>query len=241
MAKLTLVLSERKQIAEATMSFRFDLAGQGFPFQPGQFIRVGLPNPAHPDPKGNARSFSIASAPSDPFLLIASRMTGSPFKTSLAEVPLGTPVTVSGPAGSFVLEANSHSPVALFAGGIGITPFRSMIKHARDHNPGRRLTLVYANRCPEQAAFLEELAAWAKDNPNFRLLATMTQPEKSKAGWAGPTGYVDACFVRQQLPEVASGGCYVAGPPRFVSGVTEALRETGLPGEHVWTDEFTGY
>jgi ferredoxin-NADP reductase len=241
MAKLTFLLSERKQVAEATMSFRFDLGGQSFPFQPGQFIRVGLPDPPHPDPKGNARSFSIASAPSEPFLLIASRMTGSPFKTSLAEVSLGTPVSISGPAGSFILDPNSHSPVALFAGGIGITPFRSMIKHAREHDPARRLTLIYANRCREQAAFLEEMETWAKDNANFRLLATMTQPDKSKAGWSGPTGYVDAGFVRQYLPELPPGGCYVAGPPRFVSGVTQTLREAGVGEERVWTDEFTGY
>jgi ferredoxin-NADP reductase len=92
MAKLALLLSERQQVAEATTTFRFELAGQGSTFQPGQFIRVGLANPPHPDPKGNARSFSLASAPSDPFLLIACRMTGSPFKTSLAEVRLGTHV-----------------------------------------------------------------------------------------------------------------------------------------------------
>lgn len=241
MAKLTLLLSERKEVAEATASFRFELAGQSFSFQPGQFVRVGLPNPPHPDPKGNARSFSIASAPSDPFLLIASRMTGSPFKTSLAEVPLGTPVSISGPAGSFILDPNSHSPVVLFAGGIGITPFRSMIRHVREHDPERHLTLVYANRCCEQAAFLEDLEAWAKASPNFRLLATMTQPGRSLQAWSGPTGYVDIGFLRRYLPELPPGGCYVAGPPRFVSGVTQTLREAGVAGDHVWTDEFTGY
>lgn len=223
------------------MTFRFELAGQSFSFLPGQYIRVGLPNPPHPDPKGNARSFSIASAPADPGLLIASRMTGSAFKTSLAEVPLGTPVSVSGPAGSFVLDPKSDSPVTLFAGGIGITPFRSMIKHVREHDPAERLTLVYANRSPEQAAFLEELETWAKDNANFRLVATMTQPESSKRSWTGPTGHVDARFVRQYLPELPAGRCYVAGPPRFVAGITQTLRETGVAGESVWTDEFTGY
>ena len=69
----------------------------------------------------------------------------------------------------------------------------------------------------------------------------MTQPAKSKSGWNGPTGYVDASFVRQYLPDEPSGGCYVAGPPRFVAGVTQALREAGFDEQRVWTDEFTGY
>lgn len=241
MAKLTFQLGERKQVAEATMSFRLELAGQSFSFQPGQFVRVGLSDPPYPDPKGNVRSFSIASAPADPFVLIATRMTGSAFKRSLAEVPIGTPVSVSGPAGSFVLDPNSDASVALFAGGIGVTPFRSMLEHAREHSPARDLTLIYANRCPEQAAFLEELGAWAKDNANCRLVATMTQPAKSKSGWNGPTGYVNASFVRQYLPDEPSGGCYIAGPPRFVAGVTQALREVGFEEQRVWTDEFTGY
>ncbi len=241
MAKLTFQLGERQQVAEATMSFRLGLAGQSFSFQPGQFVRVGLSDPPYPDPKGNVRSFSIASSPADPFVLIATRMTGSAFKRSLADAPIGTPVSVSSPAGSFVLDPNSDAPVALFAGGIGVTPFRSMLKHAREHTPARPLTLIYANRCPEQAAFLEELEAWAKDNTNLRLVATMTQPGKSKGGWNGPTGYVDADFVRRYLPVEPSGGCYVAGPPRFVAGVTQALREAGVGEKRVWTDEFTGY
>src|SRR5512137_2804561 len=148
MAKLTLRLGERKPVAEATMSFRLELAGQSFAFQPGQFVRVGLSDPPYPDPKGNVRSFSIASAPADPFVLIATRMTGSAFKRSLADAPIGTPVSVSGPAGSFVLDRNSDAPVALFAGGIGVTPFRSMFKHAQEQSTARRFTLIYANRCP---------------------------------------------------------------------------------------------
>ena len=116
-----------------------------------------------------------------------------------------------------------------------------MLKHVLKHDPARSLTLIYANRFSEQAAFLEELEAWAKDSPNFHLLATMTQPEKANRPWGGLTGYVDISFVRQHLPELPSGGCYVAGPPRFVAAVTQTLREAGVDGEHVWTDEFTGY
>jgi ferredoxin-NADP reductase len=241
MEKLTFRLGDRRQIAEATISLRLDLAGQDFPFQPGQFVRVGLIDPPYPDPKGDVRSFSIASAPADRFVGIATRLTGSAFKRSLAELPVGSPVSVRGPLGSFMLDPLSSAPVTLFAGGIGITPFRSMLRHARAQAAARRLTLVYANRCPEQAAFLEELDGWAKDHANFRLLATMTQPGKSTSSWGGPTGYVDASFIRKHLPEVAQCGCYVAGPPRFVAGVTQALREAGVADQHVRTDEFVGY
>jgi ferredoxin-NADP reductase len=241
MAKMTLRLVETKQVAEATMSFRLELNGQSFPFKPGQYVRFGLSDPPYPDPKGNVRSFSIASAPGDPFLLVATRMTGSAFKKSLAEAPIGMPISIGGPAGSFILDPDSDAPAAMFAGGIGITPFRSMIRHAMENNTPRRVTLVYANRCAEQAAFLDELEAWATENANFRLLATMTQPEKSKKGWNGQTGHVDAGFIRRHLQENPSGGCYVAGPPGFVAGVTRALREAGIGDKRVQTEEFTGY
>ncbi len=171
--------------------------------------------------------------------MIATRLTGSPYKASLAEIPLGTAVTVNGPAGKFVLDPNPDLPAALFAGGIGITPFRSMIKHSLERGPSRPLTLIYSNRVPEQAAFLEELETWARTHPTFRLLATMTQPDASPHGWNGLTGYVNAEFLHAHLPSLPT--CYVAGPPGFVTAATQALREAGLSQEQIRIDEFIGY
>lgn len=241
MAKFTLPLIYREKIAEQTMSFRFELGQQAFPFRPGQFVRVTLTNPPYEDAKGNSRSFSIASAPSEPFLLLAVRLTGSAFKRSLAEMPLDTPVNMTGPYGAFVLDANSNGPVTLFAGGIGITPFRSMIKDALDRPSPRPLTLLYANRTPEDAAFLDELLAWQRDASQFRLVAVMTQPEKSRQEWTGPTGHVNAAMLRETLSDFSWQDCYVAGPPRFVAGITQALTETGVRPEQIHEDEFIGY
>src|ERR1700722_2402697 len=99
MAKITLILREKKELAEGTMAFCFGIDGQPFMFMPGQYIRIALLDPLYRDNKGNARDFSIASSPGEPSLMIATRMTGSAFKRSLADLPLGSKIRVDGPYG----------------------------------------------------------------------------------------------------------------------------------------------
>jgi ferredoxin-NADP reductase len=90
-----------------------------------------LPNLPPTDAEGNRRVFSIASPPQDTRrLVITTRMTGTAFTRSLAEVSLGTPVDLSGPAGTFGLHADASLPAVFIAGGIGVTPFRSILHDA---------------------------------------------------------------------------------------------------------------
>jgi ferredoxin-NADP reductase len=241
MARITLTLREKKELAKGTMAFRFGTDGQPFAFKPGQCIRITLVDPLYKDNKGNARDFSIASSPGEPFLMIATRMTGSAFKRSLADLPLGSNVRASGPYGDFFLDVDRMRPAVFLAGGIGITPFRSMIKHAIEQRSPQRLTLVYCNRTSDDAAFLDELQNWEKENPNFRLIATMTQPRNSGTTWTGRRGYIDRQFVKDHLRDVAQSVYYVAGPPRFVSAVADVLATAGVHEGDIRTDEFFGY
>jgi ferredoxin-NADP reductase len=241
MAKLTLSLSARQQVAEGTMSFAFDLGGQGFLFKPGQYLHVTLPNPLYQDDEGSTRSFSIASSPRDIFLLVATRMRGSAFKRSLAEMPLGIPVNINGPMGSFTLPQDATTPVVLIAGGIGITPFRSIVKNAAEQQLPHRLTLIYASRTPGEAPFLDDLYGWEKTNPNFRFVPTMTKLDASTKAWRGRKGYVDAAFLRDALAGLDRFIVYVAGPPGMVQGVAKALLEAGVPQDSIRTEEFDGY
>ncbi len=241
MLTLALPLVERRDVAQGTMSFSFGLEGQAFPFTPGQYNIVTIPDPLYQDEEGSVRSFSIASSPSDPFILIATRMRGSAFKRTLAEVPLGTRVTFSGPRGSFTLPDDAAGPVVLLAGGIGITPFRSMIKHATEHHLPVDLTLIYSNRTPEDAPFLDDLDRWARENRRFRFVPTMTSPEAAKQPWTGRTGIVDAAFLRQALDGLDHSVFYMAGPPGMVKGVTRTLVDAGVPAERVRFEEFSGY
>jgi ferredoxin-NADP reductase len=212
MTKLTLTLREKKELANGTMAFCFGLDGQPFVFKPGQCIRITLLDPLYKDNKGNARDFSIASSPGESSLMIATRMTGSAYKRSLADLPLGSSVRVNGPYGDFLLDTDPMRPAVFLAGGIGITPFRSMIKHAIEQHSPQRLTLVYCNRTPDDAAFLDELQHWERESPNFRLIATMTQTANRSEALAGRRGYLDVRFMKDYLGDQEQPVSYVAGP-----------------------------
>ncbi|MBI4279815.1 MAG: FAD-dependent oxidoreductase [Armatimonadetes bacterium] len=241
MPKFTLPLAERRGVAEGTVGFFFDLAGRSFTFIPGQSVSVVLPELRYQDEKGNRRTFSIASSPADSHLLVATRMTGSAFKRTLGEVPPGTVVTVTGPMGEFTLPEDAGPRVVLIAGGIGITPFRSIIKDATERKAPHGITLFYANRTPEDAAFLDEMEGWARENPRIRFVPTMTKPHQSKRGWQGRTGYLDASMIREAVEDRDRATFYVAGPPAMVQGVLKILQEMGVGEDRTRVEEFSGY
>jgi len=232
-----LILVER--VADAAAGFWFEL-GAPFEFQPGQTCDVTLTAAKHHDDKGNARTFSIASSPADmPRLLVATRLTGSAFKRSLEEAAPGTEVDIDGPYGSLTLHRNAAKPAVLMAGGIGITPFRSIVKDATERKLPHQVTLFYSNRTAVSTAFIADLERWQSKNPNFRLVATVTEPDGQP--WRHETGMIDAAFLRPRVPEPAGAIYYVAGPPAFVTGMRAALDGIGADPDNIRTEEFAGY
>jgi ferredoxin-NADP reductase len=168
-----LVATER--IAAGTAAFTFELQEQ-FTFEAGQTCDVTIPAGPYQDEKGSSRTFSIASSPMDaPRIVVATRLTGSAFKRSLVEAGAGLEVGIDGPFGSFVMHKNVARPAVFFAGGIGITPFRSIIKDATERGLSHRMTLFYSNRTAEGSAFLSDFEAWQAANPNFRLVASVDE------------------------------------------------------------------
>ena len=120
--------------------------------------------------------------------MFATRMRDTAFKRSLKKVPLGTEVKIDSPMGSFTLHKNSAKPAVFLAGGIGITPFLSIVRQADHDRLPHKLYLFYSNRRPEDAPFLDALQTLERRNPNFQLVCTMTEMSKSKKEWKGETG-----------------------------------------------------
>lgn len=233
-------LKNRKEVAERTMVFHFEKP-TGFHFKAGQALAATLVNPTETDPEGNSRAFSIVSPPFAEDLVIATRMRDTPFKRFLKVAPLGTLVKIDGPSGSFTLHNNVTKPGVFLAGGIGITPFVSILRQATRDKLPHKLYLFYSNRRPEDAAFLEDLETLQGQNPRFRMVATMTQMQKSNHKWKGETAVIRQGMLTKHIPNLQGPIYYVAGPPAMVAAMRQMLAGAGVDEDDIRTEEFAGY
>lgn len=213
---------------------------EGFSFTAGQTIDLTLVDPPETDAEGNMRTFSIVAAPHEEYLAIATRMRDTAFKRVLRTIPEGSTLQFDGPFGDFTLHEKATRPAVILAGGIGITPFHSIIADATHRALPHKITLVYSNRRPEDAAFLDDLFAFAKDNANFAFAPTMTDMDKSAQPWDGERGQINAELVKKYMPE-GEPIFYLAGPPGMVKAMRELLNGMGISNDDIRTEEFAGY
>ena len=237
---MTAKLADRQEIAEGTMAFHFEKP-PGWTFEAGQAIDVTVLAPSETDAEGNTRTFTIASAPYEKSLMVATRMRDTAFKRVLKVMPVGTAVQMEGPAGDLTLHNDAARTAVFLCGGIGITPFRSIAFAAAQKHLPHQIFLFYSNRRPEDAAFLAELQTLEKENPNYKLIASMTEMEKSHQPWHGETGVIGKETLARHLKDAPSPVYYIAGPPGMVKGLHMMINETGVDERDIRTEEFSGY
>ena len=104
-----------------------------------------------------------------------------------------------------------------------------------------QIYLFYSNKRLEDAPFLKELEALAKQNQFFKLIATMTEPETSAKKWQGETGYIDRPMLERHLENMQSAIYYLSGPPAMVNAMSALLADLGINSDNIHTEEFSGY
>jgi len=233
-------LVRHEEVAEGTMAFHFEKP-KGFDFRAGQYADLTLIDPPETDAAGTTRSFTVASAPHEDEVMVATRVRDSAFKRVLEKLEPGAEVFLEGPMGSFTLHQNASKPAVFLSGGIGITPFLSMARQAAHERLPHRIYLFYSNHRPEDSAFLDSLAAMEKANPRFRMIATMTNIDRSAMTWSGETGFIDALMVRRYIENLHGPIFYIAGPPEMVDAMHRMLLEAGVDPDDVRSEEFAGY
>jgi ferredoxin-NADP reductase len=233
-------LISKRDIAEGTMEFTWERP-EGFTYQAGQSMDLTLIEPADTDAEGNSRTFSLVSAPHEPVLKTATRMRNTAFKRNLKTMEPGTELSMEGPFGSFLLHENTARPAVFLSGGIGITPMHSILSDAAQRHLPHKIFLFYSNRRPEDTAFLDELQQFAKENPNFTLVATMTAMEKSQLPWDGERGYIDADMIGKYVPADSQPIYYLSGPETMVTAMRTMLSSMKVSGDDIKFEEFAGY
>jgi ferredoxin-NADP reductase len=233
-------LKAQKSLCAGTTAFYFEKPEE-LEFEAGQFFNFTLLSPDETDLEGNTRALSIASAPHERNLMVAMRLRTTAFKRTLNSLPLDTELLLQGPFGSMTLPRNTTRPAVLLAGGIGITPFRSLIRNAAESPSPRRLFLFYSVRVPEEAAFLEELQEMEQCKMRYKCICTVTQPDKSRMAWRGETGRISIELLSKWIPELSVPIYYIAGPPGMVTGVRRMLIGAGVAEEDIRAEEFYGY
>jgi len=238
MQDITLILREVREEALDTKTFVFDAEGL-VDARAGQYLLVKLDVPA--DPRRGSRSFTMANGPGTEPVMITTRMRpSSPFKARLASLSLGDRLVAKGPLGRFALH-ETDEPAWFLAGGIGVTPFRSMIRHRIDVRRRARVVLFTSDRVPEAIPFRRELDEWAAAHPWLKVVRTITRPRESQEAWSGHVGRIDAGWIRQVAGDARHAFVYVCGPPGFVDATVSTMESIGISKDRIRSERFIGY
>src|SRR4051812_24130751 len=227
-------LLRREPVAEGTLAFYFEKPA-GFSHEAGQNAMFTLVDPREEDAAGPSRAFTIASAPHERELMIATRMRDSAFKRLLGTAQPGTKLEMEGPLGVMVLHEDASRRGVFLAGGIGIPPSLARVRDAARRQLPPQIVLFYSNRRPQDAAFLAELERL--QGPKFRLVTTMTDASE----WEGEKRRISRELLAAHVPDVRAPLYYFAGPPGMTMAVQGMLKELGVSEDDMRSEEFYGY
>ena len=235
---LKLTFKETKKCTAQVCDFTF-VPDQNVQFIPGQFLEWTLPL-TKTDTRGNRRFFTIASSPNDAEIHLGVRIDlehGSAFKQALTKMNEGDVMYASHAAGEFVLPKDPDQKLVFVAGGIGITPFWSMIKWLFETNQKRDIILFYAANTENDFVYQQELNACA-DQIGMRIVYLVGKPS---VGWTGKTGYITREMIESEVTNPTTRQYYFSGPPAMVESYVNLVRSIGVSKRNIKTDYFPGF
>jgi glycine betaine catabolism B len=258
--QIELTLMENDKVEDTdVMSFKFnkhddyDLENNTLlDYTAGQFAFFDI-GEVYNDPKGPIRHFTISSSPTENFIMFSTRIRDSPYKKRLSTLEKGTKVKVRGPEGQFVLHQDYTNPAIFLSGGIGVTPFRSMIKYATDMQLPVKIIMFDSNRNRNNILFKKEFDEWASINKNLKIIYTISEKyqnnEQSSLSstandWKGEYGRINKAMILKyvDINVLNNSIFYICGPPSMLKAMQSLLQEDlEIPKERIKVEEFVGY
>ncbi len=237
--KFMLTLRRKTRISPDTVDFTF-AAPNGLAFAPGQYMEWTLGYPGA-DSRGNRRYFTLASSPTERSLHLGVKFyqEGSAFKKAMLALNRDTPMLAGQIAGDFTLPRNPRERLVFIAGGIGITPFRSMLKYLVDTRQPRDIIVIYVNRNVDDIVYQDVLQE-ANTRLGIPTIYTLTDPTSVPRNWSGYVGRLDASIIAREIPDYRQRTFYLSGPPGMVRGYERLLKSMRVNGAQIKKDFFPG-
>jgi ferredoxin-NADP reductase len=242
-SKTTLVLRLKQKVRIAPDTYDFVFApSRRIAFAPGQYMEWTLGHP-DPDSRGNRRYFTVASSPTEEDLRLGIKFyeDSSTFKRAMLSMDGSREIVASHLSGDFVLPADPKAKCVFIAGGIGITPFRSMIKYLLDTQQRRPVVLFYVNKTVQDIVYKDVLDR-AQKELGIKTVYTVTDTRKMPPPpwWKGKVGYITPQMMKAEVPDYRKCIFYISGPKGMVDSFKELLRRLNVDGSQIRTDYFSG-
>ena len=237
--RMLLRLKERNRLSPDTYEFVFP-APAHFNFRPGQYMEWTLGH-HHPDDRGNRRYFTLASSPTEHNIRLAVKLNknSSTFKRAMMSSNRDISLIASQLAGDFTLPEDPNQKLVFIAGGIGVTPFRSMIKYLLDQRQRRPITLFFAARTPDEFVY-RDIFDRAQVELGIRTIYTITDNRSVPSGWNGKVGRVTPEMIKSAVPDYRQCIFYISGPRSMVDSFKDSVHGLGAEGLLIRTDYFAG-
>jgi ferredoxin-NADP reductase len=238
--KVISTIQQKIQIAPSMIDFLF-VPKKKIAFSPGQYMEWTVPH-KNPDARGNRRYFTIASSPTEDTLRLGVKFypNGSSYKKAMAAIDTNTPIVGDQLGGDFTMPKDTTQKLVFIAGGIGITPFRSMIKYLIDLKLPRPIVLFYANKTADEIVYADVFNQ-AQAELGIKMVYTLTDQTKIPANWMGKVGRIDANMISQEVPDFMQRIFYLSGPHAMVNAYEETLKNMGVPEKQIKIDFFPGF
>jgi ferredoxin-NADP reductase/nitrite reductase/ring-hydroxylating ferredoxin subunit len=253
---LTLIEKDKVEGTDV-MSFKFDKSDENksslLDYTAGQFAFFDI-GEVYNDPKGPIRHFTISSSPTENFIMFTTRIRDSPYKKRLLNLEKGVKVKIRGPEGQFVLHQDFTNPAVFLSGGIGVTPFRSMIKYATDKQLPIKIIMFDSNRNRDNILFKKEFDEWVRINKNLKIIYTISEKDQNDEqsslsstttnDWKGEYGRINkAMFLKYIDTNLINNSIfYICGPPSMLKAMQILLQQDlEIPKEKIKVEEFIGY
>ena len=196
------------------------------------------------DSRGNRRYFTLASSPTEAETHLGVKFPNpsSSFKRDLLGLQPGSTLVAGQLAGDFTLPRDQSKKLVFMAGGIGVTPFRSMLKYLSDRGEKRDIVLMYSNQTRAEIAY-KEIFEEAERQIGLKTIYALTNTHEAPSDLNGPVHLrrIDADMVQQEIPDYLQRLFYVSGTHAMTDALTQMLRGLGVPRAQIKTDFFPGF